>query len=215
MARRPTKMEPCAKEEPSTAHDAGGPQYYCGKSFEKPRIPPGDAALLEDERRRDLWRLFLPRNTPYMNGYIALIMLFLCANMDAQVVTTAKGAADYVAKYISKYGAGQSVNARIGSLLDDIITRLPEDKRTTVASIMSKAFIATAVPDTLCGLEAWHVLLNLDRVVCSRGFASLNADQEKALRSMALPKCSTANDGAGDAVAMAESPTLAKKMPVE
>ena len=68
---------------------------------------------------------------------------------------------------ISKYGAGQSVNARIGSLLDDIITKLPEDKKATVASIMAKAFIATAVPDSLCSLEAWHVLLDLSRVVCS------------------------------------------------
>ena len=83
-----------------------------------------------------------------------MLMIVLGANMDAQVVTTAKGAADYVAKYISKYGAGQSVTSRIGSLLDDIIGRLPEDKTCTVAKVMSKAFVATAVPDTLCCLEA-------------------------------------------------------------
>ena len=170
MCRRPTRCQACAKVEPSTAHDAGGPLYYCGKCFEKPRIPPDEAALVEDERRRNLWRLCLPRNSPYINGHIPVLAIYLGANMDAQAVVTTKGAADYVAKYISKYGAGQSVNARIGSLLDDIITKLPEGKKTTVSSILAKAFVATSVPDSLCALEAWHVLLDLGRVICTRGF---------------------------------------------
>ena len=82
------------------------------------------------------------------------MLLFLCANVDAQVVTTAKGASDYVCKYITKYGTGQSVNARVANLIDDIITKIPEDKKSTVASVMAKAFVATAVPDTLSSLEA-------------------------------------------------------------
>ena len=226
VARRPTKLDSCAKMEPSTAHDAGGPKFYCGKGFEKPRIPPGEAAIIEDERRKDLWRLFLPRNSPYLNGYMALVILFLCANMDAQVVVTAKGAADYVAKYISKYGAGQSVNARIASLIDDIITRLPEDKKTTIASVMSKAFIATAVPDTLCGLEAWHLLLGLNRTMCSRGFIALQGDAEKAHRSVAIPKKPVQPaavvvpdtvdvDGAAGSVADVLETTLVRKTPAE
>jgi hypothetical protein len=210
--------------EPSTAHDACGPKYYCGKGFEKPRIPPGEAAIIEDERRKDLWRLFLPRNSPYLNGYMALVILYLCANMDAQVVVTAKGAADYVAKYISKYGAGQSVNARIASLIDDIITRLPEEKKSTIASVMSKAFIATAVPDTLCGLEAWHLLLGLNRTVCSRGFIALQGDGEKAHRSVIIPKkpvqpdAVVASDAAGDedaGPAEVLETTLVRKTPAE
>ena len=64
VCRRPTKYQACAKVEPSTAHDSGGPTYYCGKCFEKPRIPADEAALIEDERRRNLWRLCMPRNSP-------------------------------------------------------------------------------------------------------------------------------------------------------
>jgi hypothetical protein len=156
---------------------------------------------------------------------MALVILFLCANMDAQVVATAKGAADYVAKYISKYGAGQSVNARIASLIDDIITRLPEEKKTTIASVMSKAFIATAVPDTLCGLEAWHLLLGLNRTVCSRGFVALQADGEKAHQAVVIPKqpvkpaAVVASDAAGDGIDMGVAEelekTLIRKTPVE
>ena len=80
-----------------------------------------------------------------MNGFIVLLAFYLGANTDGQVVTTAKGAADYVAKYISKYGAGQSVAARIGSLLDDIIGRIEENKTSTVASLLSKAFVGVDI----------------------------------------------------------------------
>jgi hypothetical protein len=155
---------------------------------------------------------------------MALVILFLCANMDAQVVATAKGAADYVAKYISKYGAGQSVNARIASLIDDIITRLPEEKKSTIASVMSKAFIATAVPDTLCGLEAWHLLLGLSRTVCSRGFIALQGDCEKAHRSVVIPKepvqqdavvVSDAAGNEGTETAEILERTLVRKTPAE
>ena len=119
-----------------------------------------------------------------------------------------KGAADYVAKYISKYGAGQSVNARIGSILDDIITKLPEGKGATVASVMAKAFVSTAVPDSLCGLEAWHVLLDLSRVVCSLGFISLQADADRTLRPVVVPQSKGAD------LLGTTGETIANKLPV-
>ena len=176
VARRPTKNEACAKVEPHTEHTAGGAVYYCGKHFEKPRIRTGDAAILEDERRPGLWRLHLPRNCAHVNGHLVALAICLGANTDAQPVLTAKGVADYVCKYITKYGAGQSVSARIASLLDDIVSRVPEGKTMTVASLLAKAFIATAVPDTLCCLEAWHVLWALPRAVHTRFFKPLNMD---------------------------------------
>ena len=45
-----------------------------------------------------------------------------------------------------------------------------------MASVLSKAFIATAVPDSLCCLEAWHILWGLPRTVSSRFFKGLNMD---------------------------------------
>ena len=95
----------------------------------------------------------------------------------------------HVAKYITKYGAGQSVHARIASLLDDIICRQPDDRTMTVASLLSKAFIATAVPDTLSALEAWHILWQLSRSVRSRYFKGLNMDGVTSLKMPAeVPK---------------------------
>ena len=115
--------------------------------------------------------------------------------MDAQTVLTAKGAADYVAKYISKYGAGSSVAARIGSILDDIITRQPENKTMTITQLMSKAFIATAVPDALCCLEAWHLIWDLERTICTRNFVNLNLDDQKALKGLLDPQLLQPKDG--------------------
>ena len=147
VARRPGKNDACAKVEPHSENRPGGRLHYCGKHFEKPRIPLGEAAILEDPRRAGLWRLHLPRNCAQVNSHIMALAIVLGANSDAQPVLTAKGVADYVAKYITKYGAGMSVHAKIASLLDDIIVKRTGDGSTmTVASLLSKAFIATAVP---------------------------------------------------------------------
>ena len=79
---------------------------------------------------------------------------------------------------------------------------------------MAKAFIATAVPDTLCSLEAWHLLLGLKRVVCTRGFTSLNTDQDKALRSVAQPSVG-ARSRAAHQDDDEEPKNVTKKFPVE
>ena len=51
----------------------------------------------------------------------------------------------------------------------------------TIASLLSKAFVATAVPDTLCAGEAWHILWDLRRTVHSRQCMPFNLDATTAL----------------------------------
>ena len=58
-----------------------------------------------------------------MNSHLAAMAIVLCANSDCKAILTAKGVADYVCKYITKYGAGMSVTSRVTSLLDDIKDR--------------------------------------------------------------------------------------------
>ena len=96
---------------------------------------------MEDPRRPGLFRFHLARNCAVVNGVHVLLAIALGANFDGNPALTAKGAADYVAKYISKYGASRSVAARIGSILDDIITKLPENQTMTVTQLMAKAFM--------------------------------------------------------------------------
>ena len=176
VARRPTRHETCARVEPHSDKKPGGPVYYCSKHYEKPRIPTGEAAILEDPRRPGLWRLHLPRNCAQVSDHLIAGAIVLGANVNAQPVLTVKGAADYVTKYITKYGASQSVHARVTSLLDDIISKVPEHKTTTVASLLTKAFLSSAIPESLSSLEAWHLLWQLPRTVRSRYFKPLNMD---------------------------------------
>ena len=146
MARRPAKHESCAKMEPGTEKNPDGPVYYCGKHFEKPRIPVGEAAILEDPRRKGLWRLSMARNCAHINSHLVGAAIALGANTDAQPVLTAAGVADYVTKYITKYGTGQSVMARVSSLLDDVIGKLSEGKGTTECRIHSHCGSTNLVP---------------------------------------------------------------------
>jgi endonuclease/exonuclease/phosphatase family metal-dependent hydrolase len=93
VARRPSKHESCAKEEPHNKKGANGEQlFYCCKGFEKSRVRKHEEAILEDPRRPGLWRIMLSRNCPVINSYIVLLAITLGANTDAQPVLTTKGA---------------------------------------------------------------------------------------------------------------------------
>jgi len=138
-----------------------------------------------------------------------LLSLALGANCDGQAVITMKGAADYICKYVTKYGSGQSVASRIASILDEIILRTPQAGTTTVASVMAKGFIATSVPDQVCSLEAWHLLWGLRRVVCTRVHQSLNMD---GLRGVKLPGHMA---GEGEGKGLGREARMTKEMPWE
>lgn len=49
VARRPGEKESCAKQQRS--------HVYCGKDYEKARMPPGTGTIMEDVRRKGLYRL--------------------------------------------------------------------------------------------------------------------------------------------------------------
>ena len=69
VARRPYKAEACAKIEPHTEKNEGGPTYYCSKHHGKPRVPTGEAAIIEGPHQKGLWRISLPRNCPYVHSH--------------------------------------------------------------------------------------------------------------------------------------------------
>ena len=185
-------------------------RFYCKNDMERPRVPPSaSGVVVEDPRRRGLFRLRLRRNDAQINSMMPLLALALGANCDGQAVITVKGAADYICKYVTKYGAGQSVSSRIAAILDEIILRVAPDATTTVASVMAKAFIATSVPDQVCSLEAWHLLWGLRRQLCTRHFQSLNLD---GLRGVKLP---THMKGGAEGEALEKDAKMTKEMPWE
>ena len=52
----------------------------------------------------------------------------MVANVDDQVVLTVQAAVNYLTKYLGKIGGGQTASGRIGTLIDDIVCRLPDEK---------------------------------------------------------------------------------------
>ena len=109
----------------------------------------------------------------------------LVANVDDQVVLTVQAAVNYLTKYMGKIGGGHSAQSRISGLIDDIVCRMGDRETMTVASLLSKLFIHSAVPDEICSLEAWHILMDLPRVLSSRYVTSLNVkDDSSALKDL-------------------------------
>ena len=176
VARRPAESETCAHKKQSLP--------FCNKDFEKARMAPGCAAILEDPRRKGLYRLHTRRNCHHLNAHDPLKAIALVANVDDQVVLTIQAAINYLTKYMGKLGTGHTATSRIGGLLDDILCRMQDHETMTVTSLLSKLFIHTAVPDQICSLEAWHILHDFPRVLSSRFFVNLNAKEQPKLKQL-------------------------------
>ena len=176
VARRPAENESCAHKTQSLP--------FCSKDYEKARMPPGSAVILEDARRKGLYRLYTRRNCHHVNTHDPLKAIGLVANVDDQVVLTIQAAINYLTKYMGKLGTGHTATSRIGGLLDDILCRIQDHETMTVTSLLSKLFIHTAVPDQICSLEAWHILFDFPRVLSSRFFVNLNAKEQPVLKDL-------------------------------
>ena len=176
VARRPGAKESCVRKQ--------GQAVYCGKDYEKPRMLPGRGCILEDPRRKTLFRLYTRRNCHRMNTHDPLKAMGLVANVDDQAVLTVQAAVNYLTKYMGKIGGGHTASGRIGDLIDDIISKMQDTESMTVASLLSKLFIHAAVPDEICSLEAWHVLFDLPRVLASRYIDTISAKDATVFKGL-------------------------------
>ena len=142
-------------------------------------------SILEDSRRKSLFRLYTRRNCHHLNTHDPLKAMGLVANVDDQVVLTVQAAVNYLTKYLGKLGGGHSAQSRISALIDDIVCRMSDRESMTVASLLAKLFIHSAVPEEICSLEAWHLLMDLPRVLSSRHVTSLNVkDDSKSFKDL-------------------------------
>ncbi len=171
IARKPGEKESCAQKQHGHS--------YCGKDYEKPRLLPGMGSILEDARRKALFRLYTRRNCHHLNTHDPLKAMGLVANVDDQVVLTVQAAVNYLTKYMGKLGGGHSAQSRISGLIDDIVCRMGDRDTMTVSSLLSKLFIHSAVPEDICSLEAWHLLFDLPRTLSSRYVSSLNVKEDQ------------------------------------
>ena len=186
VAKRPAESESCAQKTHSLA--------FCSKDYEKARMKPGAGIILEDARRKGLYRLYTRRNCHHVNTHDPLKAMGLVANVDDQVVLTIQAAINYLTKYMGKLGTGHTATSRIGGLLDDILCKMQDHETMTVTSLLSKLFIHTAVPDQICSLEAWHVLFDLPRVLSSRFVVNLNAKEQPTFKDLDTIQRGTEHD---------------------
>ena len=102
VARRPGEGDNCAHKTQSLP--------FCNKDYEKARMAPGRGAILEDSRRKGLYRLYPRRNCHHVNTHDPLKAIGLVANVDDQVVLTIQAAINYLTKYMGKLGTGHSAH---------------------------------------------------------------------------------------------------------
>ena len=167
---------------------------YCGKDFEKARMMPGTAAILEDAVKKELFRLYTRRNCHVMNSHDPLVAIGLGANTDEQVILTLHAMIKYLTKYLSKLGPASTVEGRVGSFIDEIVSKMKDNETMTVASLLSKLFIHAAVPDVISSLESWHVIWMLPRTLCTRTFSPHSAKDSRSLVSAEEAKSKSLED---------------------
>ena len=73
--------------------------------------------ILEDPRRKSLFRLYTRRNCHHINTHDPLKAMGLVANVDDQVVLTVQAAVNYLTKYMGKLGSGHTAQGRISALI--------------------------------------------------------------------------------------------------
>ena len=155
---------------------------FCGKDYEKSRMAPGRGAIVEDPRRKGVYRLYARRNCHHVNTHDPLKAMGLVANVDDQVVLTVQASVNYLTKYMGKLGGGNTATGRIGSLIDTIICKMKDNETMTVAALLSKLFIHAAVPEDISSLETWHMLLDLPRTLSSRYISALSKNDVISLK---------------------------------
>eukprot|EP00435_Cladocopium_sp_Y103_P007326 s4938_g2.t1 len=147
-------------------------------------MPPGRGAIVEDPRRKGVYRLYTRRNCHHVNTHDPLKAMGLVANGDDQVVLTVQASVNYLTKYMGKLGGGHTATGRIGSLIDSMICKMRDTETMTVAALLSKLFIHAAVPEDISSLETWHMLLDLPRTLSSRYISALSKNDVISLKPM-------------------------------
>ena len=169
----PSKSQACAKTE----HEHSSlERTECGKLFPRKVVDAGAGEILEDPRRRELYRLWLGRNCSFINNYVPVMMLATNSNMDWQATTTKFGVIEYMTKYMTKSGQGSLLSVMEHSFAKCMEKAIEEEKGFKSAA--AKFFNLAAIQDVKSQLETMHLCFQLPRFLCSRSFRRLATRSE-------------------------------------
>ena len=165
----PSKNQPCCKvENEMTSRET----CECGKLFPRCLIKPGCGKISEDPRRRELYRVWLSRNCPFINNYIPLLVVATASNMDFQPTTTKFGVIEYMTKYMTKTHHGSLITIMMDSFAKCMEQATEQGKG--LKSAAARYFNLQATQDAKCQGETMHLNFRLPGYLCSRSFTRLS-----------------------------------------
>ena len=166
--------EPFANGAPSAhqscaAEDKG--RIYCNKLYPRQLVHPGKTEIMEDPRRRELFRLWLGRNCHFLNNFVPIILLAMLSNCDFQATLTKDAVIEYMTKYMTKSGQGSLVKVMEQSF--SLCLEKARDKQQGSGAAMLKWFNVQSITEVKSQLETMHLIFAAPRYICSRDFSDL------------------------------------------
>ena len=171
---KPFPLGPPAKGQPCCAVDhehSTMEKLSCNKLFPRKCIRPGQEEIIEDPRRRGLFRLWLARNCNFINNYVPIVALGMLSNMDFQATLTKDAVIEYMTKYMTKAGQGSLVQVMEHSFAT-CIEKARDQQQGSGAAIL-KWFNLQSITEVKSQLETMHLLFGVPRFICTRGFTDL------------------------------------------
>ena len=148
----PAKTQSCAKVD--DAHSSQE-KVSCGKLFPRKPVPVGEEEIVEDPRRRELYRLWLARNCAFMNNFVRVVALAMLANMDFQATTTKFAVIEYVTKYITKACHGNMLHVMEHSF--SLCLEKAREMEKGVGAAIQKWFNLQSIAEAKSQLETMHL----------------------------------------------------------
>ena len=134
-------------------------------------MPVGEEEVVEDPRRRELYRLWLARNCAFMNNFIPVVALAMLANMDFQATTTKFAVIEYVTKYITKACHGNMLHVMEHSF--SLCLEKAREMEKGVGAAIQKWFNLQSIAEAKSQLETMHLNYDLPRFLSTRQFRRL------------------------------------------
>ena len=165
----PAKGQSCAKVENEHSSQE---KVFCGKLFPRKPVLVGEEEVVEDPRRRELYRLWLARNCAFFNNFVPLISLAMLANMDFQATTTKFAVIEYMTKYITKAGHGNMMHVMEHSF--SLCLEKAREMEKGVGAAIQKWFNLQSIAEAKSQLETMHLNYDLPRYLSTREFRRLS-----------------------------------------
>jgi hypothetical protein len=154
----PSKGQSCAKVDDEHSSKES---VTCGKLFPRDTIEPGHEKILEDPRRRELYRLWIGRNCKFINNFIPLVLFATQSNVDFQPTTTKFGVIEYLTKYLTKSGQGSLLHVMEHSF--SLCMERARDLDKEAGSAILRWFNLQSCADVKSQLETMHLCFGLPR----------------------------------------------------